>query len=122
MYECPKCKGKLEVVMSAEVKVDKCVSCGGIWFDDGELYKLLTTSVSLMIDGLESDDTREYNKQEGNCPLCNDVKLERIVSPVDPEIAIDKCPSCKGIWLERGELTMFTIKAKKTQLLDIIKG
>ncbi len=122
MYECPKCGGKLEVVMSEDVKLDKCISCGGIWFDEGELYKLLTTSVSLMIDGLESGDTKEYNKKEGHCPLCNNVKLERIESKTDPDLAIDKCPSCNGVWLERGELTTLTIKAKKSDLLDIIKG
>lgn len=122
MYECPKCGGKLDVIMSNDVKLDKCISCGGIWFDDGELYKLLTTSVSLMIDGLESTDTEAYNKQEGFCPLCNDVKLERVQSKTDPNLAIDKCPSCHGVWLERGELTTLTIKAKKSDLLDIIKG
>jgi Zn-finger nucleic acid-binding protein len=121
MYRCPKCGGRLEVVLSDDVKLDKCTHCGGIWFDSGELYKLLTGGVSLMIDGIESDDTKEYNEKEGECPLCSGVKLNRIQSETDPELSIDKCPSCGGIWLERGELTSLTIKAKKTDLMKYIK-
>jgi len=122
MYKCPKCEGKLDLVISNDIKVDKCVSCGGIWFDNGELHKLLTNDVNLMIDGLESSSTKEMNKQVGECPLCHDYKLERIESKLDANLAIDRCPSCKGIWLERGELTELTLKAKKTDLLDIIKA
>jgi Zn-finger nucleic acid-binding protein len=121
MYQCPKCSGKLDVVMSADVKLDKCIKCGGIWFDHGELYKLLTTDVSLMIDGLDSADTKEFNKQDGFCPLCHGIMLERIESETVPGLAIDKCPSCNGVWLERGELTTLTIKSEKSGFLDILK-
>ena len=122
MYQCPKCGGKLEVVLSDDVKLDKCIFCGGIWFDKGELYKLLTTSVSLLVDGIENEETKEFNEKEGYCPLCNDVKLERIESKTDPDLAIDKCPSCGGIWLEKGELTTLTIKAEKSDLMEHIKN
>ncbi len=36
-----------------------------------------------------------------NCPLCIDADLE---PTFHHGIEVDVCPSCKGIWLDRGEL------------------
>ncbi len=38
---CPKCGGEMVPETIDEVVVDKCVSCGGIYFDRGELEELL---------------------------------------------------------------------------------
>jgi uncharacterized protein len=36
-----------------------------------------------------------------NCPICNNVRMRE----VDKDgVAIDVCPDCKGVWLDRGEL------------------
>ena len=34
---CPKCGQHLEEIHLRGVEIDKCFSCGGIWFDEGEL-------------------------------------------------------------------------------------
>jgi len=34
---CPKCGEKMDEVELSGIKIDKCFSCGGIYFDDGEL-------------------------------------------------------------------------------------
>ena len=31
--DCPKCQARLEPVQYAGVEVDRCVRCGGLWFD-----------------------------------------------------------------------------------------
>ncbi len=36
-----------------------------------------------------------------NCPVCKDVNL---VMSDREGIEIDYCPSCRGVWLDRGEL------------------
>ncbi|MBD2862824.1 MULTISPECIES: TFIIB-type zinc ribbon-containing protein [Paenibacillus] len=36
-----------------------------------------------------------------NCPICDDVKMREVEKE---GILIDICPSCKGVWLDRGEL------------------
>lgn len=36
-----------------------------------------------------------------NCPVCDDVKMREVQKG---DILIDVCPSCKGVWLDRGEL------------------
>lgn len=35
------------------------------------------------------------------CPICDDVTLREVEKE---GVLIDVCPSCKGIWLDRGEL------------------
>lgn len=36
-----------------------------------------------------------------NCPICEDVRMKEVEKN---GILIDVCPSCKGVWLDRGEL------------------
>ncbi|NBD26891.1 TFIIB-type zinc ribbon-containing protein [Paenibacillus glycinis] len=36
-----------------------------------------------------------------NCPICNDSRMREVEKD---GILIDVCPSCKGVWLDRGEL------------------
>ncbi|MFC4810519.1 zf-TFIIB domain-containing protein [Paenibacillus sp. GCM10023250] len=36
-----------------------------------------------------------------NCPVCDDARLREVEKN---GILIDVCPSCKGVWLDRGEL------------------
>ena len=36
-----------------------------------------------------------------NCPVCDDVRMREVQKE---DIMIDVCPSCKGVWLDRGEL------------------
>jgi len=37
---CPKCGMELSEIEFREVKIDKCMSCGGVWLDDGELEQV----------------------------------------------------------------------------------
>lgn len=34
------------------------------------------------------------------CPRCNTVLIQSVMQ----EVAIDHCPNCRGVWLDRGEL------------------
>ncbi len=36
-----------------------------------------------------------------NCPVCSN---ERLVMSERAGVEIDYCPSCRGVWLDRGEL------------------
>ena len=41
---CPKCGEKMDEIELNGIKVDKCFSCNGIFFDDGELEQLIEAS------------------------------------------------------------------------------
>ncbi|AWB46106.1 cytoplasmic protein [Paenibacillus sp. CAA11] len=36
-----------------------------------------------------------------NCPVCDSVRMREVEKD---GVLIDVCPSCKGVWLDRGEL------------------
>ncbi len=35
--DCPACKKAMITLELADVEIDHCISCGGIWLDNGEL-------------------------------------------------------------------------------------
>ncbi|MBI4641761.1 MAG: zf-TFIIB domain-containing protein [Candidatus Tectomicrobia bacterium] len=37
---CPKCGQKLEETIYNRVRIDRCIGCGGVWLDPGELETL----------------------------------------------------------------------------------
>ena len=39
--KCPKCGDQMEEIELSRIKVDKCVHCQGLYFDNGELQILL---------------------------------------------------------------------------------
>lgn len=39
--KCPKCGMDLQTIEFQGIKVDKCGSCNGTWFDDGEIEQLM---------------------------------------------------------------------------------
>jgi len=42
--KCPKCGGQMTEIDMSSLKVDKCSSCKGLYFDNGELEVLLKSS------------------------------------------------------------------------------
>ena len=103
--QCPRCNVGLKETAPGEygfITLDICSNCNGAWFDKGELDRL---DERVAVDAEQEIQMREPvgNHKELDCPSC-DGKLEAI-SPVDaPELIIDRCPACRGFWLDEGEL------------------
>lgn len=103
--KCPVCK-TVELKPSdlgeyGFVIIDTCPSCGGSWFDRGELDKLDDSTVvdaeNLPFTSAPSDHG------ELPCPRCE--KPLESISPEDaPSLVIDRCPEGHGYWLDQGEL------------------
>ncbi|GGE51466.1 hypothetical protein GCM10011391_32820 [Pullulanibacillus camelliae] len=45
-----------------------------------------------------------------NCPVCDDVRMKEVEKE---GILVDICPSCKGVWLDRGELDKLLTEAQE---------
>jgi hypothetical protein len=45
---CPKCGMELVEIEFKTIKVDRCVACEGIWFDGGEVERLLEHGVGIL--------------------------------------------------------------------------
>lgn len=44
-----------------------------------------------------------------NCPRCN----TQLRSQIREEVVIDLCPSCRGVWLDRGELELILSRNRR---------
>ena len=44
------------------------------------------------------------------CPVCPDATLHRALTTQG--VAIDQCPACREVWLDRGEISLFATKAR----------
>jgi hypothetical protein len=106
LITCPKCSTVLDRKVVVQVEVDLCPSCGGIWLDPGELERLKQSAHLRDVDllrqfageGRRVPPTSRAVKLP--CPVCEG----RLTALELGEVAIDVCESCRGIWLDRGEL------------------
>lgn len=101
--KCIKCEGALIPVQIGDVLVDQCNACSGIWFDAGELAKILGERDVEVLRTNARADKREDAKR-ASCPRCKGGgKLVQVAS-LDADLHIDTCAVCGGEWLDGGEL------------------
>lgn len=91
------------------VIIDQCEKCGGIWFDESELFragrgeaaKIESLNTELLMTPTPVDDLIL------DCPK-DHVQLFRFTDKKFPEsIVLARCPECRGIWLNRGDFTKY---------------
>jgi Zn-finger nucleic acid-binding protein len=102
--DCPFCKNAMITLELADVEIDYCTDCGGIWLDAGELELLLgqPEKAKQLLDSFKIDSTSPEKLRK--CPIC-DRKLQKvIVGSGQPKLLIDKCRIGDGLWLDKGEL------------------
>ena len=89
--DCPVCKSAMITLELAEVEIDYCTGCKGVWLDAGELEMLLEDDgkAKILISSFNKD-TRSREKAR-RCPIC-DKKMEKIdVGHEKPTLLIDRC-------------------------------
>jgi Zn-finger nucleic acid-binding protein len=114
---CPACQtDSLAPCTDAEIglEIDACPTCGGLWFDAHELGRFLdsapmrkTFSWDLAPPRNEGDFT--INTRARRCPRCAVEMEDRLFGGV----TLDRCPSCKGLWFDGGELGVVVRRYKK---------
>ena len=99
---CPVCRVALVVVERERIELDWCLSCRGLWFDEGEL-ELLAEKSGRAIDPADlTRADRRTGQGKRRCPRCRK-KMEQATVGSGEGPKIDRCPA-HGIWLDRGEL------------------
>jgi hypothetical protein len=127
--DCPACKSAMIVLELAEVEIDYCTDCGGIWLDAGELELLLEDSkhTKQLLDSFKINTL--CTEKPRKCPICLKKMQKIVVSLSTPPLLIDRCPRRDGLWFDKGELsgilgTAQLDKENKIQklLADIFSG
>ena len=103
----------------ANVEIDRCASCRGIWLDAKELERIQDISqrdYSAEIKQLPNLVDQAYamalakSKPTISCPNCgDDQSMERREHGGCSQILIDVCPKCQGVWLDDGEISALEI-------------
>lgn len=102
--DCPVCKNAMITLELADVEIDYCTECGGIWLDAGELEMLLgeQQKARQLLDSFKIDSSSVEKPRK--CPICDKKMRKIIVGTSEPALLIDKCRRGDGLWFDKGEL------------------
>jgi Zn-finger nucleic acid-binding protein len=82
------------------VDLDFCSGCKGLWFDKDEMAFM----TEMTADFPNPQAARTVGKPTlFPCPRCQG-KLEEILFAPPNQVLLDRCLSCHGVWLDKGEL------------------
>lgn len=108
----------------ANIEVENCQQCGGMWLDQRELESIQASR--------EHDYKREINqfpnlvgqayamalaktKPATQCPRCGQA-MERREHGGCSQVLIDVCPHCRGVWLDQGEIEALEVFFEKANV------
>ena len=120
LLACPKCEVPMEKVEFGRVSVDRCPSCDGLWFDEGEARKLKNLTGSESIDpgtGRNVAGKRDVPVMKMHCPRCNG-PMTTVQDAEQPHIEYEMCQEGHGTFFDAGEFRDF----KQVTLVESIKS
>ena len=121
---CPKDQGIMRRVDAGGVNVEQCQCCGGLWLDCGELERLAKEKpVADKVDTGRPLTPKAYALGAPGTRVCprDGAILATMKHPQQTHVAIDRCPTCLGIFLDAGELkdlATFSLGERLRSLLE----
>lgn len=111
--KCPKDGTELQAKnYEADITVDSCDACGGMWLDDGELERIQEVKendYSHELERMPDLGVGAYALAEAktdrslSCPKCG-ADMEVLEYARSSQVLIDTCTKCEGVWLDMGEV------------------
>ena len=110
--DCPRCRESLrEHIYASHVRAEECPQCLGVWLDDGELKQIEKAAEHDNVNLQEVIDRAAQRSPRSmldewpviGCPKCGAKMLKR-EAHYCPGVIIDICSSCRGVWLDGGEV------------------
>jgi len=98
---CPKCDCSLLILRLADVEVDFCDRCRGLWLDAGEIEALTGGTQSPLLQNLR-DAPGSPTRERHLCPRCDAALIEFTVP--GRALQLDRCPQGHGLWFDADEL------------------
>lgn len=108
--KCPICNEYLEEIevenkYGLKMRIDRCPSGCGFWFDQFELYQMSLKGSEKLIEDLPSKNPQEKDKLL--CPVCQISMTKMKLSYFSEEVVFDYCKGCSGVWLDRERLLKY---------------
>jgi Zn-finger nucleic acid-binding protein len=104
---CPCCVTAMQEKNFGACLGSVCIqSCGGLWFDASELDGLDHSSKGAgpaLTEAVQVTPRPKSGSRSLACPHCRS-PLECEHHELAPEVEIDVCPDCSGVFLDAGEL------------------
>ena len=100
---------KIESHYGQPILLEQCKECGGIWFDETELFSARNGEAEKIevFDSKSLWTPTNMERRVLRCPL-DESELFRFRDRYFlKSIILERCPSCNGIWLNRGDFTKF---------------
>lgn len=104
MNPCPRCQIPLLAEEHGDIVLERCDRCGGRWMTPDDLKAVLDL-IRLPVEGSPSRMGIDLTdvQEDALCPSCR-VPMEPFNYAGDSGIILDKCRSCGGLWLDKGDL------------------
>lgn len=125
--QCPVDNSKLKKVLllshyNAQVFVDQCGICGGVWFDESELFMVKKGQEDKLkyIDSKSFKEISHIKDKDFLCPKDKHKMVPYKDSLLPKEIVIKRCPYCSGLWLNRADFADY--QNHRSDLFDKIEG
>ena len=86
------------------VILEQCPRCGGIWFDESELYRIKQGEAE-KAEIIDSELLRKRSPIQNNvlrCPNDQSALVRFQDNNFPEEIIIESCPKCHGFWVKKG--------------------
>ena len=101
--KCPKCSESMEKVVFAEIEVDRCTGCKGLFFDSMEPERLRKIAGAEAIDIGDAEVGKKWSEKDRiRCPR-DTTPMLRVVDPKQSHIWFETCPACHGSFFDAGE-------------------
>ncbi|TWT92076.1 TFIIB-type zinc ribbon-containing protein [Stieleria varia] len=105
-----------------DIEVDQCSQCSGMWLDWQELQRIedarekdYSAEIKQLPDVVGSAYEMAFarSKPAIQCPKCGR-EMERREHGFCSQVLVDTCPTCRGTWLDGGEIEALEVFFEKT--------
>lgn len=103
---CPECDGTTATHTVDALQVEVCQGCGGVWFGANQLKKVIADGAAALDElmGFEAKDAHAAPRHSTlTCPHCR-IVLHRNQLAHSPDVQIDTCYGCGGLYLSAAGL------------------
>lgn len=124
---CPVCGDVLLEEQVAGIELDRCPGCQGYWFDHGEMAHLVPLLAqganvpNLDLRVIHDKPRKAHPNPQRRCPRC-ETPMANYNYCYDSNILLDRCPGCRGVWMDGGELVRVAQYVKGHPKLDKLAG